>query len=258
MKKYLKTISSVVLLTLLSNCSTNNDKVSSEIQEKTVCPNGFCEKIFYGTDAVQWLNLYQAQSLTPTPVYIWSHPNGSSPANPGSAYTFPETVKNTLLAAGISVISWESVQQVQDEADLSKTETDFNLVMTWLRANAEKYNININKVVVGGRSRGSWATWPGTNVTINNIKGYYGVQAFPDTGWLLRDPRNLITPASVPLFLTYDQPLGTTDNHKPENGFLMKDKYTAVGIGQKASVYYNLPETKLHDSLVVFINRCTR
>ncbi len=258
MKQYFKITFLTSILFVLSNCSTTNQSENTEIKDKVVCANGFCEKVFYGIDTVQWLNVYQAQSTSPSPVYIWSHPNGSSPTSPGSAYTFPDAVKNTLLAAGISVISWESVQQVQDESDLLKTENDFNLVMLWLKANALKYNIDINKVVAGGRSRGSWATWPGTNLSVNNIKGYYGIQAFPENGWLVREPRNLITSNSVPIFLTYDQPLGTTDTHKPEYGLLIKDKYTAVGIGQKASVYYNLPEAKLHDSLVVFINRCIR
>ncbi len=245
-----KTVAMLILLFVSLTACTSKETTSIQ------CPNGFCEKIFYGTDEVQWLNVFQAKSSVRTPVYVWAHPNGSSLSSPGSAYSFSEKVKNELVAAGISVISWESVPQVQTEADLAKTEADFKLMMSWLEKNADAYNIDRNKIVVGGRSRGTWASWPGANAT-GSIKGFYGVQAFPQNGWLVRDPRAYVTTQSPALFLTYDQPLNSVDNHKPEYGILVKEAYDSVGIGNKASLYYGLAESQLHDSLVVFVKRCT-
>jgi hypothetical protein len=244
-----------IIAIILLGCSKPDDTV--ENSQEQLCSNGFCEKIQYGSGVNQWFNLYQASSSKLSPVYIWAHPNGQSIANPGSAYNFSDNVKNTLIQSGISFISWESTQQVQTEADLIQTETDFILLINWLKTNGAQYNLDVSKIVSGGRSRGTWASWPGTNMASLGIKGFFGVQAFPQDGWLVRTPQNLVTASSIPIFLTYDELPGTTDGHKPEYGFIMKDAYNAAGIGYKARVYHSLQENKLHDSLVPFIKRVT-
>jgi hypothetical protein len=244
-----------ILAIIVFGCSKTNDE--AEITQNQICSNGFCERVPYGSGVNQWFNLYQTNTLQLSPVYVWAHPNGQSLANPGSAYNFSDTVKSTLIQSGISFISWESTPQVQTEADLAQTETDFITLINWLKINGAKYNLDVSKIVSGGRSRGTWASWPGTNIASLGIKGFFGVQAFPENGWLIRSPQNVVTASSIPVFLTYDESPGTTNNHKPEYGMIVQDAYKAAGIGNKASLYHSLQENKLHDSLVPFIKRVT-
>jgi hypothetical protein len=242
----------IIISIILFSCKKTNE---TDVPEKIICPNGFCEKIQYGSGANQWFNLYQANTTAAGPVYVWAHPNGSSLSNPGSAYNFSSGLQNSLIQAGIHFISWESTPQVQTEADLLQTELDFVTLINWLKINGAKYNLDVTKIVSGGRSRGTWASWPGTQNNSLGIKGFFGVQAFPQDGWLVRSPQNLVTASSRPIFLTYDQPLGSTDGHKPEYGIIMQNAYINNGIGYKASLYHTLPENKLYDSLVPFIRR---
>jgi hypothetical protein len=251
MKKLQTAIAMLLVISLIS-CSKQN---SEPVAETIMCPNSFCEKIQYGSGANQWFNLYQSSSATLTPVYIWAHPNGASLTNPGSAYNFSDVMQKSLTQAGISFISWESTPQVQTEADLLQTETDFVTLINWLKVNGAKYKLDVTKIVSGGRSRGTWASWPGSQTASLGIKGFFGVQAFPKDGWLVRAPQNLVTPSSLPIFLTYDESPGTTDGHKPEYGMIVRDAYIAAGIGSKTSLYHSLQENQLYDSLVPFIKR---
>lgn len=251
MKKINSAIALLYVILLIGCNKKSNDPVAQTI----TCPNGFCEKIQYGPGANQWFNLYQSTSTTLTPVYVWAHPNGASLTNPGSAYNVSNGMQSSLTQAGISFISWESTPQVQTEADLLQTETDFVALINWLKSNGAKYKLDVTKIVAGGRSRGTWASWPGSQTSGLGIQGFFGVQAFPKDGWLVRTPQNLVTPSSLPIFLTYDESPGTADGHKPEYGMIVRDTYIAAGIGSKTSLYHSLQENQLYDSLVPFIKR---
>jgi hypothetical protein len=250
--KQIQLLTIIIISVVLFSCKKANEV---DVLEKIICQNGFCEKIKYGSGANQWFNLYQANTTVASPVYVWAHSNGSSLSNPGSAYNFSSGLQSSLIQAGIHFISWESTPQVQTEADLQQTELDFVTLMNWLKINGAKYNLDVTKIVSGGRSRGTWASWSGTQNNSLGIKGFFGVQAFPQDGWLVRTPQNLVTALSLPIFLNYDQPLGSTDGHKPEYGIIVQNAYINNGIGGKASLYHTLPENKLYDSLVPFIKR---
>jgi hypothetical protein len=254
MKEFRRQVAYLLIMASLIGCSKKNDTVESEIIK---CPLGFCEKIQYGSGVNQWFNLYTSNSGTLSPVYVWAHPNGASLTSPGTAYSFSDKTKNDLVQAGINIISWESTPQVQTEADLTQTETDFIALYKWIEVNGKKYNLDITKIVSGGRSRGTWASWPGTQTNTLNIKGFFGVQAFPQDGWLVRRPQNLVTTSSPPIFLTYDEAPGTTDGHKPEYGIIVQNEYIKKGIGYKTSLYHSLAEKNLYDSLIPFIKRVT-
>ena len=57
----------------------------------------------------QWLNIYQAASSNPTPVFIWAHGNGHTYMDAHEMY---EPFITNLLSNDISVISWESIKQI--------------------------------------------------------------------------------------------------------------------------------------------------
>jgi hypothetical protein len=219
------------------------------------CPDGYCDQIFYGDASNQWLLMHQAESDNPTPVYVWAHTNGSSPSDPGSARNVNAEVVNDCIAAGISFISWESVGQVQNDVDLIQTENDFALMMTWLLEHAAEYNIDVNKIVVGGGSRGTVATWPRMK-EFRIIKGFYGVQAFPDNGWLVRDYTTYIDSESPRVQLMYRDAPGTTDTHKPENGIRIVDRYFELGIGERTYLEHSVAENSLYRDIVSFIEEC--
>jgi len=206
--------------------------------------------IFYGDSIYNWLNIYLTQSNTPTAVYIWAHGNGTN------ANHFPEDVCNDLKDNNISLISWESISKVENIEDFNKAQNDFYLVMDWVYENAEIYNIDTNKIVVGGRSRGSIISWAYSHEKFKKIKGIYSVQGFPDDSWAFKDFREDIQPFSPDMFLTYFSTPTSNDGHNPANGEQLVAKYQNIGL-YNTNIYHSLPLNSIYDSLVTFINKTT-
>lgn len=133
------------LLIFLGACS-GKDEVRSNLE------GGYYLNILYGTtenytgNDGQWLNVYQAESRVPTPVYIWAHGNGHSYMD---AHEKNEPFITSLLENGISVISWESIKQM-DESNFMKILDDADLMFQWVKDNAQSYNLDMTKVFIGG------------------------------------------------------------------------------------------------------------
>lgn len=192
--------------------------------------------ISYGVESRQWLNLYLADSETPTPIYIFAHSNG------GTADNVQDFVTD-LKGAGVSTISWESVETISTITDTETAWADAALMFDWVKTNAATYNLDTNNIIIGGRSRGSGANWKLAHSLDPGIKGIYMFQALPDGFWEYPetwDPKLDISVDAPPLKFTYKPEPGANDIHDPENGFMIMDRYTELGIGEKASMEHTL------------------
>ncbi len=196
-----------------------------------------------------WLNLYLAESESPTALLIWAHANGKKP----SANDFPNSLWQELKDAGVSVISWESIPNIASQEHIASGEEDFLKVLEWVKANASKYNLDVNKIIISGRSRGSIISFSGTNQLHNEIKGAYFVQALPKGGWMGRDFRNDVTVNSPKMVLAYAYSPETTDGHTPLYGMKIKARYDSLDIGNRVEVYHSLGKENLYKFLIQFI-----
>jgi len=192
--------------------------------------------VFYGSESRQYLDIYLAPSDCPTPVYLWSH------GNTQNTLDIPLYVVDTLTAMGISVISWESLTVINGINQTLTAWEDADLMYAWLKANASAYNIDTTKLIMGGSSRGSVASWKIGHSADPNIRGLYFRNALPDASW--EDPNfspiDFITVNSPPIFLAYPLDTGTTNIHEPLHGITVLAAYDSLGIGDRASLEFNI------------------
>ncbi len=193
----------------------------------------------YGPGVNQFLDIYLAPSATATPVLVYAHQNGGTTE-------MPDGIITDLKAAGISTVSWESVQNLSSRADLTTGWADAELVFEWVKDSAAVYNFDTTNIVVGGSSRGSILSWIYGHSGNPCVKGLYMFNALPDGIWqdlAFWDPRDEITSQSPPLFLVYRPRPGVDDNedsHDPNNGFMIMDRYTSLGIGDRDTIIHSL------------------
>lgn len=207
----------------------------------------------YDEGTNNWLNLYLAESKSPTPVVIWAHANGTNP----SANDFPSELWQSLKSAGISVISWESVPQILSPEHIAIGEKDFLTMMKWVAKNSKKYNLDTTKIIISGRSRGSIISFAGANQLYKKIRGVYLIQALPNGGWRVKDFRNDITENSPTMVMAFAEALGSKDGHTPDNGLKIEQKYKELGIGEKFRLYHSLGKDNLYQYLVQFVQQQT-
>lgn len=197
------------------------------------------------------LNIYIAEGTKngpPTPLYVWAHAGG------GNLDGFGPPATSELSRAGISAISWASVEPVRSGEDYKQCMNDFEKVMDFVIKNAGKYNFDTNKIVVGGSSRGSFITWEFSHKNPHLVKGIYSTGALGDPAmWkdevrflTSRDPRDFIHADSPPLIFVYPVMLGDVDIHSPRSGLLIKEKYDELGIGHRVRVEHSLEKRNLH------------
>jgi hypothetical protein len=219
------------LLIFLGACS-GKDEVRSNLE------GGYYLNILYGTtenytgNDGQWLNVYQAESRVPTPVYIWAHGNGHSYMD---AHEKNEPFITSLLENGISVISWESIKQM-DESNFMKILDDADLMFQWVKDNAQSYNLDMTKVFIGGHSRGTIASWRLAHSGDSGIKGIYQ----GDTAGNLDDVNdalgNLISTNSPPIRMSFTQNRNNNDGqHDPNEGQKIIDIYRNLGFIEEDS-----------------------
>jgi hypothetical protein len=190
----------------------------------------------YGDGENQWLNLYVVDSDAPTPIYLFSHANGSTADDVGG---FVAKLQNE----GISTISWESVVLPDGSGeDLVTGWSDAQLMLDWVKEHGPDYNLDPSRLIVGGRSRGSIFSWELAHSDEPAIKGIYMFQALPDSAWLSDDwnPTVEVHGDSPPMKLTYIEPRHTDDGHDPDNGYAIAERYEALGIGDRAEVAENV------------------
>ncbi len=213
----------------------------------------------------QLLDIYQAPSSTPTPVYIWAHGNGRT-------FKYTNDLFNLIdpMAAGISIVSWESVVLV-DTADPVKkvleTQTmwrDSIKVYTWVTNNASAYNLDTNNIFVGGFSRGSWAGWNLAHSGSPGIRGIYCIGANVDVDLYFTPSyegksycSNFITVNSPPIKLVYSTYQEFSEPglpHSPEFGKDITNIYHNLGIGSRTELVRGESFANLYNYLIDFIN----
>jgi hypothetical protein len=195
----------------------------------------------------QHLHIRQAEGPGPHPVYFFAHGNG------GEASGLGDIPAATITDAGYTLISWESVTYLESE-DIETTTTcwsDASLVMQWAKDNHEKYNLDVDRFIIGGRSRGSLCSWLVAHETFVDatIIGIYMYGALPDGIWDAPEvwsPVDEVTANSPPAWLGYSAdcgPEGIThdctlddDIHNPRHGLTIADAYADLGIGDKIEV----------------------
>ncbi|THB64870.1 MAG: hypothetical protein D6B26_04440 [Spirochaetaceae bacterium] len=200
-------------------------------------PDEYHLDILYGTvenytgNDGQWLNIYQAESSSITPVYIWAHGNGHTYRDAHEKY---ESFIDSLRSNGISVVSWESIKQM-DDSNYSTIMDDADIMYAWLEDHADEYNLDMNRVVIGGHSRGSIASWRLAHSGESGIRGIY----FGDAAGNLDDVNALddqVSGDSPPIRLSYTRNKDSNDGvHDPNEGQKIIDLYRAAGFSEQDS-----------------------
>lgn len=210
-------------------------------------------KVQYGSEARQYLDIYIAPSNTPTPVYFDAHGNGGNT-------NMPNAIIDALKAEGISVVAWESLTSVNTPTEVETGWTDAELMFAWVKENAQTYNFDTTRYIIGGSSRGSILSWKYGHRPNANIKGLYMYNALPDgvwadtTWWYAPDE---VTISSPPIFFVYNPEPGVVgDSHDPENGMVIMDKYDELGIGDRDTLIHSIgtsANTDKYQFLIEFI-----
>ena len=193
--------------------------------------------VSYGPEDRQWLNLYLPSGSEPAPVFIYAHHNGSTADDVKDSWADPS------LAAGIAIVSWESIAKVQGLADFHICTADAKVMFAWVKENAVTYNFDIDKIFIGGQSRGSFVSWELAHSQDPGIAGIYMGQALPGTSFneRLLEP---ITKNAPPIFLAYrKEPGAVGDIHDAAHGLRVVERYKELGIGDKAELVHSLNDT---------------
>lgn len=201
--------------------------------------------VSYGPESRQFLDIYQAQATEPTPVYIWAHSNGST------ANDVPNSIVNSMLAIGVTVISWESIETLSTLPETETSWADANLMFSWVQANASTYNLDTNNIIIGGASRGTGASWKLAHSLDPGIKGIYMKNALPDPFWAFPatwDPADDVSVNSPPIFFAYlPYPGQPGDIHDPERGMTIENRYQSLGIGDRMTLVHSLNQSSNSD-----------
>ena len=195
-------------------------------------------KVSYGAEDRQWLNLYLPSGNEPTPVFLYAHHNGST------AHDVQSNWADSTVAAGIAIVSWESIAKVKGMADFQTCAADAKVMFAWVKKNAATYNFDAEKIFIGGQSRGSFVSWELAHSLDPSIVGIYMGQALPGESFneRLLEP---ITKKAPPIFLAYRKEPGVLgDIHDPAHGLRVVERYKELGLGDNAELVHSLSETK--------------
>jgi hypothetical protein len=225
----------------------------------------------YGTtkDSRQVLDLYRAESATvenPGPIYLWAHPNGTTyranlPSN---------ELRKQLRERGVSIISWES-HPTLTQANEAEVTADASLMLDWVRANAASLGLDAHRIVLGGASRGTFASWKIGHdpAHASIIKCMFMKQALPgsvdstqpgDTSPNTvsgRAPSEWVTASSPTIQFVHLQ-VSADLFHSEYNSTPVMDAYAAQGLAARASRNTNVASIGAMDELylVDFVTSC--
>lgn len=209
----------------------------------------------YGNLERQYMDIYVAPSTCPTPVYFDAHGNGGNTS-------MPISIVNSLKSKGISIVAWESLTTIQNATDILTGWADIELMFSWVKANAAKYNLDTNNFIIGGSSRGSILSWKYGQKPNPNVKGLYMYNALPSvwedsTNWW---PPNDVTVSAPPIIFVYLREPGCSsdpinpDIHDPNNGYKIMDRYNSLGIGKRDTLIHSLYKNKIVDKYQFLID----
>jgi acetyl esterase/lipase len=231
----MKSIYSFTLLAVLLFFSSCKKEPTTPEQE-TPAQGEYHLNILYGTiqnytgNDGQWLNVYQAHASQPTPVYIWAHGNGHTYMDAHEMY---EPFITSLLENGISVISWESIKQM-DQFNYLNIMDDADLMFAWVKNNAQNYNLDTTQIIIGGHSRGTIASWRLAQSGDAGIKGIYHGDAAGNLDDVNDALGNLVSAQSPPIWMSYTQNFSTNDGqHDPNEGQIIIDLYSGLGFSSQ-------------------------
>ncbi|MBK1880433.1 sialate O-acetylesterase [Pelagicoccus mobilis] len=193
--------------------------------------------VSYGSEERQWLNLYLPSGNEPAPVYLYAHHNTATADDVLSSWADP------TVASGIAIVSWESIAKIQGRADFKTCAADAKMMFAWVKENAATYNLDINKIFIGGQSRGSIVSWELAHSQAPGIAGIYMGQALPGQSYSERmlEP---ITKNAPPIFLAYrKEPGAEGDIHDAAHGIGIVERYKELGIGNRAELVHSLNQT---------------
>lgn len=230
---------------------TYNNSVNCDAGKATPDEEG----VIYGTDDTnrQWLNIYEASGSGSKPVFLYAHANG------GSACNVNGSMKGIITGEGYTIVSWASHPSLSNPTQTQEAWSDAQTVIDYLRINAASFNLDMSNVIVAGRSRGSGASWKLAHSGDSSIQGMYMPQALPDPFWeypTIWDPAADVTANSKPIYMPYkpSSPDISNDIHDPRRGLDIVDRYTALGIGDTASVAMGIAENNLFDYFPMFLD----
>ena len=233
---YLKLVQQTTVFVLLALCVWGSLLSCSKEEENPPSKAGYHLEIPYGSvrnysgGDGQWLNVYQANASNLTPLYIWAHGNGHTYMDAHEKY---EVFVETLLANGISVISWESIKQM-DESNYGAIQDDADLMFSWVKENAVTYNFDLTKVIIGGHSRGSIASWRIAQGGEAGVIGIYYGDAAGNLDDVNEAMGNVISLNSPPIRLAYNQNKMNNDGqHDPNEGQKLIDQYEGLGFAEE-------------------------
>ena len=207
--------------------------------------------VAYGAEKRQWLNLYLPSGDKPAPVFIYAHHNGSTADDVKSSWA------NPTLADGVAIVSWESIAKVKGMSDFQVCAADAKVMFAWVKENAETYNLDVDKIIIGGQSRGSFVSWELAHSQDAGIVGIYMGQALPGNSFNQRLLKP-ITKNAPPIFLAYRKAPGVVgDNHKPEHGLEVLKRYQELDIGNRAELVHSLSKTK-NNEVMQFLPKFAR
>jgi MYXO-CTERM domain-containing protein len=193
------------------------------------------EDIKYGAEAPQrqWLNIYQTEQAAPAPIFLYAHENGST------ADAMPKASADLIAGAGFTLVSWESIANIREATDTATAAADAALVFAWIREHAATYDLDPDRIIIGGRSRGSGISWSLAHSEHPSVIGLYFYNALPDEFWgelMVSDPLADISPDSPPMHLVYGPAPEDDDPHSPTNAYPVIDRYTELGIGGRVKL----------------------
>ncbi|MBI9072959.1 MAG: hypothetical protein JEY94_15265 [Melioribacteraceae bacterium] len=207
--------------------------------------------VSYGPEERQWLNLYLPSGNDPAPVFIYAHHNGSTADDVKSSWA------NQTVEEGTAIVSWESIAKVKSLSDFKICAADAKVMFAWVKENAATYNFDIEKIFIGGQSRGSFVSWELAHTQDAGIVGIYMGQALPGKSFneRLLEP---ITKNAPPIFLAYRKEPGCEgDIHDPAHGLRVVERYKELGIGDKAELAHSLNDTK-NNQVIQFLPQFVR
>lgn len=253
MNNIFQKIAVILIITSLFSCKKDDINKSHDEEYHLKILYGNIEN-YTGNDG-QWLNIYQAEANEPTPVYIWAHGNGHTYMDAHEKY---EPFITTLLENGISIISWESIKQM-DESNILDILDDADLMFEWVKSNAKTYNLDLSNVIIGGHSRGTIASWRLAHSGASGIKGIYHGDAAGNLDDVNDFAGNLVTINSPPIRMSYTQnKINNDGQHDPNEGQKIIDIYRDLGFNEEDSRllenqgYPSMSELGFYNNLLPF------